>query len=156
MDLTDVKITPITQKYIAEKYKKNMTQKRKLDRINRRKSKLSSLKTKKQSGGKVLGEGGFGCVISPPLKCKKKFLKEPYSIDENYISKIVEYDEEDTDVWNELNLGKILLKIDRNQRYFSPIVNGCFLHKQKKRNNDIAYLMRSSFYAKNEVTSRRL
>ena len=92
----------------------------------------------KLKGGQLLGEGGFGCVISPPLKCSKTFLKLPYSIDKNYISKIIEYDENEDDVWNELNIGKLLLKIDPNQKYFSPIINGCFLDKQ--RNKDLKYL----------------
>jgi len=92
---------------------------------------------KTQKGGKLLGEGGFGCVISPPLKCKKSFTDTPYSIDPNYISKIVEYDEDDDDVWNELNIGKRLAKVDPSQKYFSPIINGCFLHHQK--NSDLQY-----------------
>ena len=94
-------------------------------------------KTKNQNGGKLLGEGGFGCVISPPLKCKRTFNKSPYSIDNNYISKIVEYDEDDSEIMNELNLGDKILKVDPRQRYFSPIINGCFLHRQK--NNDLKY-----------------
>jgi serine/threonine protein kinase len=92
---------------------------------------------RKQNGGVLLGEGGFGCVISPPLKCKKTFHKFPYSIDTNYISKIVEYDESDESIWNEINFGKKLIKIDPSQKYFSPILDGCFLHKQK--NKDLFY-----------------
>jgi len=104
-----------------------------------KKTKKRNLKDKyKLNGGKLLGEGGFGCVISPPLKCSKTFLKLPYSIDKNYISKIIEYDENEDDVWNELNIGKLLLKIDPNQKYFSPIINGCFLDRQ--RNKDLKYL----------------
>ena len=134
MDLENLKTTPITQKYITERYKKNITKKYRKTRPHLAHRKVGVLPAKKQEGGKVLGEGGFGCVISPPLKCKETFGKEPYSIDENYISKIVEYDEDDTDVWTELHIGKFLLKIDKTQRYFSPIMNGCFLHKQRNRN----------------------
>jgi serine/threonine protein kinase len=90
-----------------------------------------------QKGGVLLGEGGFGCVISPPLRCKKTFHKFPYSIDTNYISKIVEYDESDENIWDEINIGKKLIKIDPSQKYFSPILDGCFLHKQKSR--DLLY-----------------
>ena len=100
-------------------------------------------KRKTQKGGKLLGEGGFGCVISPPLKCKKSFTNSPYSIDRNYISKIVEYDEDDDDVWKELNIGKILAKVDPSQKFFSPIINGCFLHRQ--RNHDLEYSISKDF-----------
>lgn len=93
--------------------------------------------TKNQKGGKLLGEGGFGCVISPPLRCKKTFNKTPYSIDSNYISKIVEYDKDDEDIWSEINIGDKILKIDTNQKYFTPIMNGCFLYKQN--NGDLKY-----------------
>ena len=62
-----------------------------------------------QKGGEVLGQGGYGCIISPPLKCKNHFKNIPYSIDKRFISKIVEYDEDDKeDVMNELNIGNKL------------------------------------------------
>jgi serine/threonine protein kinase len=102
-----------------------------IEKINNRKLYNSQL------GGALLGEGGFGCVISPPLRCKTTFHKFPYSIDTNYISKIVEYDESDESVWDELTIGKKLIKIDPFQKYFSPILDGCFLHKQKSR--DLLY-----------------
>jgi serine/threonine protein kinase len=102
------------------------------------KNKTNNIKqSKEQRGGKLLGEGGFGCVISPPLRCKKTFKKTPYSIDKNYISKIVEYDKDDEEVWNEIYLGEKLLKMDITQKYFSPIINGCFLYKQY--NGDLKY-----------------
>ena len=34
----------------------------------------SRKKYNSQRGGVLLGEGGFGCVISPPLRCKKLFI----------------------------------------------------------------------------------
>ena len=100
-------------------------------------SKIYKNNEKYQKGGKLLGEGGFGCVISPPLKCKKTFNKTPYSIDSNYISKIVEYDKDDENIWDEIHIGDKILKIDQNQRYFTPIMNGCFLYKQN--NGDLKY-----------------
>jgi hypothetical protein len=87
-----------------------------------------------QKGGKVLGEGGFGCIISPPLQCKNPFLNIPYSIDDKYISKIVEYDEDDSEMMNELKIGSKLLRIDPNQKYISPIINGCVFFKQNSNN----------------------
>ena len=64
------------------------------------------LNEKKQNGGTVLGSGGFGCVISPPLKCKNHFNRIPYSIDKKYISKIVEYIKDDAEMMNEIEIGK--------------------------------------------------
>ena len=92
-----------------------------------------------QNGGQVLGEGGFGCIISPPLKCKNHFKNIPYSIDKKFISKIVEYDEDDEeDIMNEIKIGHKLFKIDQNQKFFSPIINGCHFYYQKS--NDLEYL----------------
>ena len=91
-----------------------------------------------QSAGQLLGEGGYGCVISPPLKCKNRFNSIPYSIDTKFISKIVEYDsDDDSEIMNELKIGSKVNKLDKNQKYFSPIINGCNFNKQKS--NDIKY-----------------
>jgi serine/threonine protein kinase len=100
---------------------------------------MSNKEKDKQKGGKLLGEGGFGCVISPPLKCKNKhFTSVPYSIDSKYISKLVEYnDDEDEEIMAELKFGEKLIKLDPTQKYFSPIINGCDFYKQKS--NDIEY-----------------
>jgi serine/threonine protein kinase len=100
------------------------------------------LKKIKQKAGVILGEGGFGCVVSPPLKCQSPFFKAPFSIDKDYVSKIVEYDEDDEDILNELKFGRQLSKIDPRQRYFSPIINGCLLEEQKHQ--DIEYLSESN------------
>jgi serine/threonine protein kinase len=92
----------------------------------------------KQSAGQLLGEGGYGCVVSPPLKCKNHFNNIPYSIDNKFISKLVEYDpENDLEIMNELKIGSKITKLDQNQKYFSPIINGCHFYKQKS--NDIKY-----------------
>jgi serine/threonine protein kinase len=95
------------------------------------------LNEKNQDGGTVLGSGGFGCVISPPLKCKNHFNKIPYSIDKKYISKIVEYIKDDDEMMNEIKIGSKLAKLDPHQKYFSPIINGCHFYKQSS--NDISY-----------------
>ena len=97
------------------------------------------MENSKKHGGGVLGKGGFGCVISPPLKCKESFFRLPYSIDKKYISKIVKYNKNDDDVYDELNIGNKLLKIDSNQKYFLPIINGCLLDKQTSKIKDFKY-----------------
>ncbi len=112
-----------------------------------------NIEQKTQSGGKLLGEGGYGCVISPPLKCNKPFFKIPYSIDEKYVSKIFEYDEEDEDVFNELKLGNKLINIDPYQKYFSPIINGCNFVKQKHPN--IQYLISRPNYNSTSSSTKK-
>jgi serine/threonine protein kinase len=92
----------------------------------------------KQDGGDVLGEGGYGCIVTPPLKCKNPFFNVPYSIDKKYISKIVEYDDNDPEILNETKLGHKLNKIDPFQKHFTPIINGCpFINQPHK---DIDYI----------------
>jgi serine/threonine protein kinase len=106
-----------------------------------KKTKQKSIKKKgliEQRGGDVLGEGGYGCVITPPLKCKDSFYNVPYSIDKKYISKVIEYDDSDPEIYNELKLGNKLIKIDPIQKFFSPIINGCYFTKQPHK--DLDYL----------------
>lgn len=88
----------------------------------------------KQKGGDFLGKGAFGCVVNPPLKCRRPLYKVPYSIDKRFISKIVEYDPDDEDLLNEIEFGHRILQIDPNQKYFTPIMTACLLEYQKHKN----------------------
>jgi len=80
----------------------------------------------KQKGGEKLGNGGFGCVIRPPIKCTTPFNKTQYRKNTNYISKIIKHNYHQT-AFNEISIGQEILKIDPFNIYFSPIINGCFL-----------------------------
>lgn len=88
-------------------------------------------------GGKFLGQGSFGCVVSPPLRCRRTLFKYPYSIDKRYISKIVEYDSNNEELLDEITLGQKLIQLDNRQKYFSPILTACLLEKQK--HSDIVF-----------------
>ena len=70
-------------------------------------------------GGRFLGKGSFGCVISPALKCSKT-----RSISGHKVSKIIKSTGSDEEK-NELYLSKILNKLDPQQKYFLSIIDYC-------------------------------
>ena len=53
-------------------------------------------------GGKLLSEGGFGCVFNPSMKCNGE------SDSEKQVSKIQRYD---NSAKNEIDIGKMLIEI---------------------------------------------
>lgn len=93
----------------------------------------------KQHGGKKLGHGTYGCVISPPAKCKThhNFRNNSYKIDNKHVSKLIDF-RYNKSGFSELNIGQKLLKIDPKHHHFSPYFNGCFFSPQ--RHKDIVYL----------------
>lgn len=118
---------------------------------------------KYQNGGDFLGKGAFGCVVSPPLRCRRPLYKVPYSVDKRFISKIVEYDPDDEDLLNEIEFGHKILGIDPNQKYFTPIMTACLLEHQKhknleyrdSKNNSSGYFSNSSSQATNNSSKKR-
>lgn len=78
-----------------------------------------------QKGGEKLGQGGFGCVVRPPVKCTTPFNKTQYRRNPNYVSKIIKHTYHQS-AFNELSIGQEILKLDPFGLYFSPIINGCF------------------------------
>ena len=67
-------------------------------------------------GGKLLSEGGFGCVFNPSLKC------DGSSDSEKFVSKIQRYD---NSAKNEIAIGKILSSIVEYKSHFAPIISHC-------------------------------
>ena len=91
-------------------------------------------------GGKLLSEGGFGCVFNPSMKC------DGTSDSEKHVSKIQRYD---NSAKNEITIGKILSNIPEYRNHFAPVIshcnidigqikdkdkNKCMLFKKKKTN----------------------
>ena len=66
----------------------------------------------------MISSGGFGCLYNPSLKCKKI----PSS--QKYITKI---QKKGFSATNEFDIGKELLKFDKNFIYFLPIIERCDL-----------------------------
>ncbi len=95
--------------------------------------------TLKQKGGKKLGQGSYGCVISPPVKCQNntELRKNAFEYNDNYISKIIRTKYSDV-AFSELNIGTIVHSIDRHHNFFIPYINACYFNPQK--HNDIVYL----------------
>lgn len=104
-------------------------------------------KTKKSilKGGRYLGQGSYGCVITPALQCNKKSKKyseghKRYSIARNDVSKIIsrtDIDMEDT-VKNEIDISNKLKYIDPNQKYFLYIKNNCKIHNVPRDRSNLA------------------
>ena len=67
-------------------------------------------------GGKLLSEGGFGCVFNPSLDCNGK------TDSEKFVSKIQRYDKS---ARNEITIGKILSSIAEYNSHFAPIISYC-------------------------------
>ncbi len=83
-----------------------------------------------QIGGKVIGKGGFGCVVSPSIKCSKK--------DKNtnqMVSKIVR--SSDPSYSNELKISQILRKIDSSKKYYITFDKYCYINEPISDRTDI-------------------
>jgi len=120
---------------------------------------------KQQNGGRFLGEGGFGCVVSPSIKCRsstrsfynmfkgitqvnanantnanfdkntnkrtnKRTMKRPD------VSKIVKMEDEETRT--EIEVSKILKKIDPHQKYFLHVKDYCKLRQIPETRSNIS------------------
>ncbi len=90
-------------------------------------------------GGKKLGQGSYGCVITPPLKCKNSQLlrRNTFDTNENFISKIIKT-KFSIEAFTELNIGIKVYNLDINSKYFLPYINACYFKPQKHQ--DIIYL----------------
>ena len=75
-----------------------------------------------QNGGKVIGEGGYGCVLKPGLTCKGKGMKT-----KKFITKI---QVENSTSRRESKIGEMVKKIPFSKKYFAPIISSCeYNHK---------------------------
>jgi serine/threonine protein kinase len=90
-------------------------------------------------GGKKLGQGSFGCVINPPLKCMDKQLlrTNPFTYTDDYISKIIKTKYSGV-AFSELNTGIKIYKFDKEFNFFVPFINACYFTPQK--HSDVVYL----------------
>ena len=105
-----------------------------------KKSKRSNLKyNKNKIGGVKLGQGSYGCVVTPPAKCiRNPYLrKNNYIIDDLYVSKIIDTKYSEVS-FSELNIGKKISSLDPTQNFLIPTINACYFTPQK--HIDIVYL----------------
>lgn len=70
-----------------------------------------------QSGGEIIGEGGFGCIIKPGVTCKGNKVKS-----DKFVTKI---QVKNSTAERELNIGKIVKQIPSYKKRFAPIISSC-------------------------------
>ena len=83
-------------------------------------------------GGKMLGEGSFGCVVTPPIKCHKININKFRN--KKYVSKIVHSEGSDEDIIDEIEIGKVIFSLDKAGKYFTPIIKSCYLGDEIRSN----------------------
>ena len=79
-------------------------------------------------GGKLLSEGGYGCVFYPEIPCKKG-----EQISEKYASKIQVYDKS---ARKEIAIGKKVETIPGFKNHFAPVLKHCFVNVSEINNED--------------------
>ena len=87
-------------------------------------------KTQRLIGGRVLGEGSFGCVLSPFVKCRNVKLSKKQS-SKNTVSKIILNPDEDD--LQELTLSNMIKKLDPDMKYFITNYGACKILKFEDR-----------------------
>jgi len=96
-------------------------------------------------GGRYLGAGSFGCVITPALQCNGKTRRfshsqKRYSIPRDDVSKIIsrtDIDLEDT-IENEITISNRLKQIDPHQKYFLYIKDNCKIRDVPDTRSNVA------------------
>ena len=68
-------------------------------------------------GGKLLAEGGYGCVFTPGINCDGSVMKS-----KKYVSKIQRYD---SSAVNEIKIGKMIQQLNGFEDHFAPVLKHC-------------------------------
>lgn len=71
-------------------------------------------------GGRLLSEGGYGCVYYPQIPCNKKD-----KISDKHASKIQMYDKS---AEKEIDIGKKIQEIAGFKNHFAPVLSHCFVN----------------------------
>lgn len=85
----------------------------------------------------VLGQGSYGCVIKPSPKCEKQLVNIRNDNPKNKVAKIYTSISKSVEksIVNEVNMGKMLAKWDKNHQYFAIPTELCL----NKRNTLLPY-----------------
>ena len=81
--------------------------------------------------GKVINQGGFGCIFYPSLPCKNEKSKKD---NKEYVSKLVERNFSSK---NEIEIGEIIKKIPFYSLYYVPILQHCAANLSKVGTKEI-------------------
>lgn len=76
-----------------------------------------------QSGGALLGEGGYGCVFYPAINCKG--IEDN---NKNFVSKLTLHDKNSI---REIDIGKKIQKIKNYMNNFNPVIKSCIIEQKK-------------------------
>ncbi len=79
-------------------------------------------------GGKLLAEGGYGCVFTPGINCDGSIMKT-----KKYVSKIQRYD---SSARNEIKIGKKIQELNGYEDHFAPILKYCEIDIAKIEDED--------------------
>ena len=134
-----------------------LSNKKKEKRDKKRKEKAEKEATNKkggaQQGGKLIGQGTYGCVFKPHLLCNGDVDKK----DKEHVSKlIVLRREDDYRLKNEMEIGKIILKSKKYSKYFSPIISTCPIEFNDISDQDKYKCNSSNKYADNQMILAKL
>jgi serine/threonine protein kinase len=105
------------------------------------KKNYSKLNRKIHKGGRYLGEGSFGCVVTPSIYCPNSRIntKKYSGISSTFrepVSKLIKYADEQVDT--EITIANILKKIDPKQKYFLYVIDNCKIQKVPKNRSNVA------------------
>jgi serine/threonine protein kinase len=78
----------------------------------------------------LIGQGSYGCIFYPGIKCGRKQPNDPIQI----VTKIQEASNSTLD---ELEIGKIVQTIPRYQQFFAPIIENCNINLSMINNKEI-------------------
>ena len=87
------------------------------------------MNSKSRKGGKLLAEGGYGCVFTPGVNCDGSIMKT-----KKYVSKIQRYDDS---AKNEIEIGKKIQEINGFEDHFSPVLKHCNIDIASIKDKDI-------------------
>jgi len=79
-------------------------------------------------GGKLLAEGGYGCVFTPGINCDGSTMKL-----KKYASKIQRFD---SSAKNEIKIGKIIQELNGFEHHFAPVLKYCEVDVAKIQDDD--------------------
>ena len=120
---------------------------KKLKQINKSK-KINKKNQSIQDGGRYLGQGSYGCVVTPALPCDKRTKSNKET--KGKVSKIILKSSETID--DEINISKKIKNLDKTGRYFVTFDDSCPLKTIPPERSNVA----SSRYLNNSNESRHV
>ena len=109
------------------KLTQNKLTQNKLTKNKLTKNKLTQNKSYSLKGGRFLGKGAYGCVITPAISCNRNETGQTDINLKSKVSKIIV--EPDADLEEEITISKEIKAIDQNGKYFITFDDSCPLRQ---------------------------